>query len=252
MLQQFTAEDGSQLNKSIRTLHAHLDEATYFSRLEKVRGFSHNLVEQYHCITSEVLEMPHRSRKYFPGTNRSNSLGSVACPPFNTDEHNMVEWKVKKDIWSQMAKVQSRVGGPAPPGSEKLERKPESVEPVSFHSLTAKFWGEMIHSHSIAAVCDLAAGPGYVAEASVLERVPYFGLVQTDVHMRVVRSYLFARMWAQMQKMGSLYYEPELVALLEVLMLDVLRCAHTDLSVLNSSLWTQTHSTHIDTHTHTQ
>ena len=96
LLGVFTQEDGSMLDKSVRTFHVHLDEETYFLRFDKIRGFNRNLVDQYHCITAQALDMPLHQRKYFPGTNRSNSLGSVACPPFLPQNHHMLQWKVKQ------------------------------------------------------------------------------------------------------------------------------------------------------------
>lgn len=211
LLAGFTDTDGNPLAKSDRVLKVHLDEEGYFARFDKVRGFSFNLNEDYHCITKEPLDMPVRLGKHYPKrSNRNNTLGPVACPAFVPEHAHMQPWKIKKDIWSEKSKMSCRVGGPAPTAHEKTTRKGDTMEPVNFHQLPWKFWAEMIHSHNCQAVIDCTVGAGYVAEAAIHERVPYLGICQTTLHSNITRQYLFARVWKLMQEHGSDFYIPEL------------------------------------------
>ena len=74
----------------------------------------------------------------------------------------------------------------------------------------------MIHSHSVQGVIDFQCGPGYVAEAALLQRVPYVGWCHTEAHVQCCRRYIFARLWAFMQNPGSEYHNVELAALTHV------------------------------------
>ena len=211
LLSGFTQHDGTCLDKSPRVLSLHKDEESYLSRFSKVRGFSYEFTETMYCITRDALEMPVKKRKIYGGTNRSNVWGPIACPSFTTEHHNMITWKEKKDLYSTECKNACRVGGASPQGiQDAATRKPETVEPVSFHAYTSSFWEEIIHSHSAVRVIDFNTGPGYVAEACMTARIPYVGFVQTTTHERVVRRYLFKRTWDQMCTPGSPHYETHL------------------------------------------
>ncbi|MCP4244399.1 MAG: hypothetical protein GY772_27975 [bacterium] len=80
-----------------------------------------------------------------------------------------------------------------------MERKPGTMEPISFHSYTKKFWEEVIHSHSCVAALDLTCGPGYLAEACLDVGLPCVALVQTPQHEHLVKRYLFRRQWEKMR-----------------------------------------------------
>ena len=207
LLQGFTAPDGTALAKSVRTLQLSKEEDSYMSRYRTVRGFAYNLTETAYCVTAGVLDMPVKKRRIYPGTNRSNALGPIGCPPFTSAEaHNLVPWKEKKDFYSASAKIACRVGGSSLPGSEELDRKPETVEPVNVHGYVAVFWEEIIHSHSVAGVVDFTAGAGYLAEACLSEKIPYVGFIQTPTSERILRRCLFKRTWDLMCKPGSAHY----------------------------------------------
>ena len=211
LLSGFVQADGTSLVKSPRTLNLHKDEESYLARFQKVRGFSYEFTETMYCVTRDQLEMPFKKRKFYPGSNRSNVWGPIACPPFTAEHHNMIAWKEKKDVYSAACKTACRVGGVSPHGVEETAvRKPETVEPVSFHAYTSSFWEEIIHCHSAVGVIDFNTGPGYVAEACITARIPYVGFVQTTTHERVVRRYLFKRMWDQMCTPGSPHYDTQL------------------------------------------
>ena len=117
----------------------------------------------------------------------------------------------EKNVYNAACKIACRVGGAGPDGSPaELQRKPNTWEPVNFHSYTAEIWQELFHSHSVVGVIDFTTGPGYVAEAAMMEKIPYVGFVQTPMGEHVVRRYLFQRLWALMRKPGSSHYESAL------------------------------------------
>ena len=155
-----------------------------------------------------------KRRRLFPGTNRSNVMGPIACLAFTSEHHNLLPWKLKRDVYSQAAKVACRVGGAGPEGSEKTERANTTVEPLTYHGYTRTVWEELLHCHSAAGMIDLTVGAGYAAEAALHLKVPYVGLVQTPTHELVVRRYLFRRLWDLMNEPGSAHFEPQLHALL--------------------------------------
>ena len=158
----------------MRQIQLNKDEESFMARYDKVRGFNYDLTDTLYCVTAEQLQMPVK-RKIFPGANRSNVLGPIACPPFAAvDSHNLVQWKEKKDVYSAACKIACRVGGAGPDGSPaELQRKPNTWEPVNFHSYTAEIWQELFHSHSVVGgVIDFTTGPGYVAEAAMVEKIP--------------------------------------------------------------------------------
>ena len=115
----FTAPDGTSLPKSPRLVFLHLEEESYLARYEKIRGFGYNLTETLYVISNDVLDMAVRRRRLFPGTNRSNVMGPIACPAFTSEHHHLLPWKLKRDVFSQAAKVACRVGGAGPEGAEK-------------------------------------------------------------------------------------------------------------------------------------
>lgn len=211
LLSGFVAPDGSALPKSVRALLLTKDEDSYLSRFRTVRGFGYDLTETGYCVTAGMLEMPVKKRKIYQGTNRSNSIGPIGCPPFTSSAaHNLIAWKEKKDFYSASAKIACRVGGVAPPGSEETERKPETIEPANFHGYVSVFWEEILHSHSVVGVIDFTPGAGYLAEACLAEKISYTGFVQTATGERAVRRYLFKRMWDLMCKPGSAHYDAAL------------------------------------------
>ena len=206
----FVHADGSALAKATRAVTLHRDEETFLARFERVRGFSYEFTETMYCVTAQALDMPVKKRKVFNGTNRSNVLGPIACPPYTPTHHNMVPWKIKKDLHSSTCKMACRVGGAGPEGAPATPRKPETVEPVAFHAYTAPLWEELIHSHSVSGVIDFNAGAGYVAEACVAAKIPYVGFVQTPTHEKVVRRYLYKRTWDLMCTPGALHFDANL------------------------------------------
>ena len=141
-------------------------------------------------------------------------MGPIACLAFTSEHHNLLPWKLKRDVYSQAAKVACRVGGAGPEGSEKTERANTIVEPLTYHGYTRAVWEELLHCHSAAGMIDLTVGAGYAAEAALHLKVPYVGLVQTPTHELVVRRYLFRRLWDLMNEPGSAHFEPQLHALL--------------------------------------
>ena len=201
--------------RGIRSLFLHLDEESYLSRFERVKGFQYNLAETMYTVTAGPLEMPFRKLKNFPGSNRNNVLGPIACKPFNEENHNILAWKDKKTVWSTAAKLACRVGGAGEDGIIRgKERTQETQEPLCFHAYSQEVWSELIHMHSAVGVIDLTPGPGYSAEACIMSKTLFVGFVQTPAHETVVRKYLFRRLWALMQKPGSPFYEGELTSLL--------------------------------------
>ena len=199
------------LTKSVRTLMLFMEEESYLSRFERVRGYQYNLTELIYTVSVGCLEMPFRELKAFVGTNRSNVLGPVACLPFKEEHHNLLEWKEKKNVWSAACKFACKVGGQGEEGIVKgRERKTETVEPVCFHAHSSGLCSELLHMHSACGVIDLTVGPGYLAEACIAAKVPFVGLVQTITHETIIRRYLFKRTWDLMQNSHSLHYEPDL------------------------------------------
>ena len=84
-----------------------------------MRGFGYDLTETGYCVTAGTLEMPVKKRKIYQGTNWSNSIGPIGCPPFtSSDAHNLVAWKEKN--YSSTANIACRVGGAAPRGLRSL------------------------------------------------------------------------------------------------------------------------------------
>ena len=199
----------------MRALNLQLDEQSYMQRFAKVRGFNYNTMEIAYFVTAEPLDMAHKKHKYFGGTNRVNHLGPIACPPFTAEHHHMIQWKDKKDVFSMACKAACKVGGAGPEGSEATVRKPETWEPFSYHSYLSQVWAELIHSHSVEGVVDFTTGPGYVAEACLMEGIPYVGFTQTAQHEAAVRRYLFRRVWELTGKVGHRFFEPELHTLLQ-------------------------------------
>ena len=161
--------------------------------------------------------MPVKKRKIYHGTNRSNAIGPIGCPPFTAVEaHNIIAWKEKKEFYSASAKIACRVGGTGPPGSVEQDRKPESMEPVNLQNYVAAFWEEALHNHSVMATVDFTPGAGYLAEACMSEKIPYVGFIQTPTACRVVRRYLSMRTWDLMCKPGSAHYDASLRNLIVV------------------------------------
>ncbi|CAE7820479.1 unnamed protein product, partial [Symbiodinium sp. CCMP2456] len=206
----FKDVEGNPFAKATRTLKVTLDEEGYFSRYGLTRGYSYNLTEDVFCITKQPLDMPPRSGKHFTRSNRSNFIGPVAIPPFTSDHHHMLPWKIKSQCFSDKVKASCRVGGNAAEGAEPLQRKPDALEPMSWHQLTWTFWAELCHSHNVTGIIDCTVGAGYVAEAALREKIPYLGVAMTVMHANLVRQYLFGRMWELMQKPGGEHYSAEL------------------------------------------
>ena len=134
--------------------------------------------------------------------------------PYTPTHHNLVPWKVKKDVHSATCKMACRVGGAGPEGATATPRKPETVEPVAYHAYTAALWEELLHSHSVSGVIDFNAGGGYVAEACVAAKIPCVGFVQTPTHEKVVRHYLYKRTWDLMCTPGSAHFDANLRTLI--------------------------------------
>ena len=207
----FKDQEGNPLTKSVRMMKVLTEETGFFLRYQLTRGYTYDLCEDVYCVTKDPLDMPYRSGKHFPDrSNRSNYLGPVAMPPFTAEHHHMLPWKMKSMIFSEKAKNACKVGGSCPDGTQSLQRRPETLEPVSWHQPTWKFWAEIFHSHNVVGVVDFTAGAGYVAEAAIHEKVPYLGIGVSIAHVNTMRQYLFGRVWDMMQKPGSEHYSSEL------------------------------------------
>ncbi len=87
------------MDKYVRTLYLNFDEEAKVARLEKVRGFSVDLVERlYLCTARNKDHFFEHKRLEFPGSNRGNVLGPIKMPPFSDESQWATSVKLKREI----------------------------------------------------------------------------------------------------------------------------------------------------------
>ena len=59
---------------------------------------------------------------------------------------------------------------------------------------------------------DYTAGPGYLTQACISNKVPDVGVVQTEKHEAVVKQYFNKKVWDMMHTEGNSNYDPGLAA----------------------------------------
>jgi hypothetical protein len=64
------------------------------------------------------------------------------------------------------------------------------MEPANYHGYCAAFWESLLDCHSIIVVIEFTPGVGYLPEACMSLKIPYFDFVQTPTAERVIRRYL--------------------------------------------------------------
>ena len=91
----------------------------------------------------------------------------------------------------------------------------DGCEPMCWHSMSHKFYEELIHSFSVRVVLDLTCLDGLFPVASILTKTPYIGVVFSEEHRQAMHSYLVNTVFAEMQSEGSPIYQAGLVEILK-------------------------------------
>ena len=122
LLSAFVDSEGAAINKSTSPVTILLDEESVLSRLDVIKGFGTVEQEQHvYLVTKNPLNLYHRKRLHFHGSNRGSTLAMVVLPDWKED----AVWREKVDVKKIIGKAAKiAVGGPAAgePGNEKRDK----------------------------------------------------------------------------------------------------------------------------------
>lgn len=150
------------------------------------------LVEVAHFASLEELNLPKRKRLHHTGSNLSNHIGPIHVTPW-TDQ--MLTWHLsKKAKTSVLGRFIIPTGSGVDSESTVVDTadkfKNQLTEPVFFHTKPVNFADDIIHSYFGRAVIDFTPGSGIWALACIRRRVPYVGIVGSDVHRNELQKWL--------------------------------------------------------------
>ena len=103
LLSAFVDSEGAAINKSTSPVTILLDEESVLSRLDVIKGFGTVEQEQHvYLVTKNPLNLYHRKRLHFHGSNRGSTLAMVVLPDWKEDS----VWREKVDVKKSSARLQ--------------------------------------------------------------------------------------------------------------------------------------------------
>ena len=149
-------------------------------------------VEVAHFASLDELNLPKRKRLHSSGSNLSNCIGPIVLTPWANENKT---WHLSKK--SKIA-VLGRFIIPTGNGldseasvidsADKFKNLP--TEPVFFHTKPIDLADDMIHSYFGRAVIDFSVAQGVWALASIRRRIPYVGVVGSEMHRNELQKWL--------------------------------------------------------------
>ena len=116
--------------------------------------------------------------------------------------------KDKRALYGKRNRI--AVGGKTNGQDDKAgKRKDTDMEPVFWWTLCLEFYEELIHRFFINHVIDLTPGAGMMAEASIRNRVTYFGVAFTELHQTELIKRMELAALRAMRTEGTAIYNPK-------------------------------------------
>ena len=213
MLGCFVNEVGQPIEqKTEKLIYLMIDEESMRSRKGCVRGMNAlDQVELLSVITKEPLDdMPRRSHKYFAGSNQGNKLGDLKVP-------------LADELWKTSPEVRTKVHGPflkpvggatpGEPGPGRGKKPPAKLlEPVFWHTMDPRLYGELAHSFYCSRLLNLTAGDGTCELEMSKLKIPTVSICLTEQHKEQLAQHLEVKILKSMLDAADPLYEPELAA----------------------------------------
>ena len=129
------------------------------------------------------------------------------------------------DIWQMTIAEKKKVYGPArievggtTPGAGEGPapvRRPETIEPVGYHTKPASAYEELDHAYKARAWIDLTCLDETLAVLCVQKRKPFLGFCLTEYHLKLLSQRIVERIFARFQVEGDALYQAELMGQVE-------------------------------------
>jgi hypothetical protein len=209
LMKAFTKSDGRTMKKEKTLTFVHFEEDSLKARRCAVRGVGTiQQTEFLWVVAHSAMLGPERARKHFSGTTHGDTLGPVKLPASADLWHLSVADKKKLYGSARM-----EVGG-VTPGAEGPApvRKPESLEPVGFHTKPEKLWDELDHSYNVRAWIDLTCLDEALALMCVKKRKPYMGFCLTEFHLQMLSQKLVMKIFASFLQENDPLFQADLAA----------------------------------------
>ncbi len=199
--------------KSVKVATITKDEDSTMDRYGKVQGVATvRLEEGLLIISAKRLLCPRQRFRNFPGSTAGSIIGPVVMP--SLERLWELTWQQKQAVYGAKIFLQ---GGKLGEDQEELEcnkftseRKPDSKEPVFYHSCPETLYDDMLRAYAIKVVIDLTPGEGMLAQAAYKRSVPYVGLVFNAAHRDHLQAHLDQCLVGSLLDNDSDTYSPKL------------------------------------------
>ncbi|CAK9038886.1 Uncharacterized protein SCF082_LOCUS22815 [Durusdinium trenchii] len=187
----FLKMDGSHMEKQKTTYTLLTDEESLKDRRERTRGFVQQ-DERIYVMSRLPLNMPKVTRKFFPGSNYGSCLGPVKAPAYLDPCCWRLTLEEKGQLYGRDGKI--LVGGPCEEPSPKPPSE-DSREPVSWHFMNPKIFGELLHSFKPKAVVKFTDIDHNCAIECLKARVPLVSCCFTAAHASLLKKKVICELW---------------------------------------------------------
>ena len=198
----------------------HIDEESMRRRKRCLRTRILDQTEKLVVITDDLVSVPDRKRKIFPGSNRGRSWGFIELDPLEHVWH--LEWATKQACLGDAIRP---VGGKCieeedkeDDGAEVDEKviKADTLVPFAWAAFPKSVYEELLHVNNAAGIIDFTPGDGLFAMA-VLERGQggqYCGWCHTEAHAQHLYARLKELVLQAMQTQGNELYNVQCAAVM--------------------------------------
>ena len=176
------------------------------------------LVETLFFFTKgEPLNVKFQARKLVPKqSTRANFIGPLALPSYSAVD---AVWNIRV---SEKKGLYGPNNLPLPGGKCPVEHprpttvtKRHEIVPAFFHEGPATLATELAHAIGAKAVIDLTPGSGHWAMYAIRYRIPYVGLVFTNIHAQMLHARLVSQTLTAMADSNDDMYDAGMASLLK-------------------------------------
>ena len=175
-----------------------------------------DLVETVNFCTTEPLNLKFQARKLVPKqSTRANFIGPLALPAYSeVDTLWNIRVSEKKGLYGPS---NLPLPGGACPIQHAKDPRPKSwdIVPAFYHEGPPILATELAHVIGAKAVIDLTPGSGHWAMYAIRQRIPYIGVVFTDLHAEMLHQKLISGTLKAMADSNDDMYDAGMASLLK-------------------------------------
>jgi len=161
-------------------------------------------LETIHIVTRSALRVQKRNRIGGAGTTAGTGMSHI--PTGKREETWKMTFEKKKELYGPDHRP---LPGSAAGSSERVVRREDDVEPVTYWPRSRMYYKEMLN-YDVQFVLDCTPLVPMFGVECVVQGIPYCALAFTEVHANALREHLFSAVFAEMRVENSPIFRADL------------------------------------------